>query len=114
MKNLLSILAITAFLFIGNQDVNAQTLTSNNDRPEAIAKTKIADLDKSLDLTDTQERTLFRAFVQREVNYSRYVNNPEIDAVSAKANKAKYDNAFDAAMKKTLTEAQYSKWVSMQ
>lgn len=114
MKNLLSIFAIAAFFFMGSSEINAQSLSTSADRPEAIAKTKIAKLDQSLDLNDTQERTLFRAFVQKEVNYSRYVNNPKIDEVSAKANKAKYDNALDEAMKKTLTEAQYKKWLSIK
>lgn len=114
MKKFLSIIAFAFIIALGGQTMQAQSLSQNNSRPEAIAKMQLAELDKSLDFTADQERTLFRAFVQKEVNYKRYVNNAKISPVDAKANKAKYDAAFDEAMRKTLTEAQYSKWAAMQ
>lgn len=114
MKKFLSIVAFAFIIALGGQTMQAQSLSQDNSRPEAIAKMQLAELNKSLDFTADQERTLFRAFVQKEVNYKRYVNNSKISPVDAKANKAKYDAAFDQAMRKTLTDAQYSKWASMK
>lgn len=114
MKKFLSVVAFAFIIALGGQTMQAQSLSQNNSRPEAIAKTQVAELSKSLDFTADQERTLFRAFVQKEVNYKRYVNNAKISKIDAKANKAKYDAAFDQAMRKALTDAQYSKWTAMQ
>ncbi len=113
MKKFLSVVAFAFIIALGGQTMQAQSLSQDGSRPEAIAKTQLAELNKSLDFTADQERTLFRAFVQKEVNYKRYVNNAKISEVDAKANKAKYDAAFDHAMRKTLTDAQYSKWAAM-
>ncbi|EDM43614.1 hypothetical protein SCB49_08488 [unidentified eubacterium SCB49] len=113
MKKFLSVIAFAFIFALGSQSVNAQSLSQNGNRPEAIAKIQLAELDKSLDFTADQERTLFRAFVQKEVNYKRYVNNDKVSAVDAKANKAKYDAAFDQAMRKALTDGQYAKWKAM-
>ena len=114
MKKFLSIAAFAFVMVLGSQSLQAQSLSQDNSRPEAIAKMQIAELDKSLDFTADQERALFRAFVQKEVNYKRYVNKEGISEVDAKANRAKYENAFDQAMRAALTDAQYSKWKSLK
>ena len=113
MKKFLSVIAFAFIIALGGQTMQAQSLSQDSSRPEALAKVQLAELNKSLDFTADQERTLFRAFVQKEVNYNRYVNNDKISDVDAKANKAKYDLAFDEAMKKALTAAQYAKWKAM-
>jgi len=113
MKKILSVIAFAFIIALGGQKMQAQSLSQDVSRPEAKAKMQLAELNKSLDFTAEQERTLFRAFVQKEVNYSRYVNNAKISEVDAKANKAKYDEAFNQAMAKTLTDAQFAKWKAM-
>ena len=114
MKNFLSVVAFAFIIALGGQTTQAQSLSQDSSRPESIAKIQLAELNKSLEFTADQERSLFRAFVQKEVNYNRYVNNTGISPVDAKANKAKYDAAFDEAMRRTLTDAQYSKWAAMK
>ncbi len=114
MKKFLSVVAFAFIIALGGQTMQAQSLSQNGNRPEAVAKIQLAELDKSLDFTAEQERSLFRALVQKEVNYKRYVNSAETSPEDAKANKAKYDTAFDQAMREVLTDGQYSKWKAMK
>lgn len=114
MKKFLSVVAFAFIIALGGQSMQAQSLSQDNSRPEAKAKIQLAELNKSLDFTADQERSLFRAFVQKEVNYNRYVNADGVTPEEAKKNKAKYDAAFDAAMRRTLTDAQYAKWAAMK
>ena len=114
MKKFLSVVAFAFIIALGSQTMQAQSLSQDSSRPEVIAKTQLAKLTESLDITADQERTLFRAFVQKEVNYNRYVNSGKFSAEKSKSNAAKYDVALDEALRKTLTEAQYTKWISLK
>jgi len=113
MKNFLSIIAFAFIIALGSQTLQAQSLSKDTSRPEAKAKIELAKLNQTLEFTKEQERTLFRAMVQKEVNYSRYVEGENITKAEAATNKAKYDKILDDAMRKTLTDAQYSKWAAM-
>lgn len=111
MKNLFAIMALGFTMFLGIQSSSAQSLSQDENRPEAIAKTQTAKLTTSLDLNGDQSRTVFRALVAKEVGYNKSVNGKSSsDAVSEKK---RLDADLDAAMKKTLTDEQYTKWKSM-
>ena len=112
MKKLLSILTFAIVVALGTQSANAQSLTRDTKKPEVIAKMKVAELDKVLDLNGDQERTIYRAIVAKEVNYTRYVLNGKGTAEERKANAAKYDKALNTSMQKVLTDAQYKKWLA--
>ena len=104
MKKLLSVLAFAFVMVLSVQNATAQ------ERPEAVAKTQVAELSTELGLNGDQQRTLFRALVANEINYRKYVNGKDMSSASVQADKKKFDTALDAAMKKNLTADQYNKW----
>jgi len=110
MKNLLSIIAFVFVITLSSQSINAQSLSQDKDKVEVVAKSQVVDLAKKLNLNDDQQRTLYRAFVSREVNYRKLVNGQDPKNEKVIANKNKIDVTFDSSMKKTLTEKQYSEW----
>ena len=112
MKKLLSVIAFAFVIMFSAQTISAQSLKQDQDRPEVVAKSQVAELTKQLNLTGDQSRTLYRAFVSKEVNYRKLINNKDAKSPDVIANKNKIDNTFKASMKKTLTEEQYSKWLS--
>ena len=68
MKNLFSLVAFVIIMLLSVQNVSAQNISQNQDRPEVIAKTQILNLSNHLALTGDQSRTLFRALVTKEVS----------------------------------------------
>ena len=68
MTNLFSIIAFAFVTTLSVQNVSAQSISQNQDRPEVIAKTQILNLSNQLELTGDQSRTLFRALVTKEVS----------------------------------------------
>ncbi len=103
MKNLLTIFAFVATLFMGIQTSAAQELSQDKSRPEVIAKAETAKLTDALGLDGDQSRAVFRALVAKEVGYQKNANNT--------AEKKKLDDQLKEAMKKTLTADQYAKWL---
>lgn len=114
MKNLLSVLAISCIMFLGMGNVTAQSLSQNQDRPEAIAKVKVADYATKLDLNSEQQRALFRAYTTHESNYKKNIVGKDISDPKVQADKKKFDSNLEDAVKKVLTEAQFKKWLSLQ
>ena len=114
MKNLLSVLAISCMMLVGMGSMSAQSLSQNQDRPEVIAKTKVTDLSSKLDLTGDQQRALFRAYTAHESNYQKHVTGQDISSPKVQADKNKFDTVLKDAVKKSLTEAQYNKWLTLQ
>ncbi len=114
MKNLFSVLAISCIMLFGMGSLNAQTLTQDQDRPEVIAKAKVADLSTKLDLNGDQQRALFRAYTAHQSNYKKHVIGQDISSPKVQADKQKFDDVLDAAVKKALSESQYKKWLSLQ
>lgn len=114
MKRILQLVLLVVAFGFASQGAQAQTLTESADKPDVVAKAEVAKLDAALNLTDEQERTLFRIFLAKEVNYRKNVagkdpNNPN---VSHSINKIKEN--FETGMEETLTERQYRKWKAMQ
>lgn len=103
MRNLFKILAIALFFSVGTQQVQAQTLSKDNNRPETLVKQRIAELDRQLDLTDTQERTLFRAMM------SRVMAERKARQAGATVSKATEDK-FVKSVRETLTKEQFESW----
>ena len=114
MKRIFKLAVLTLTLGLFSHAMNGQTLTESGNKPDAVAKAELAQLDKELNLSDEQERTLFRAIVKREVEYRKSVkgkdpNNPNVAHVSKKL-----EENFNTSMKETLTEKQYKKWLRTQ
>ena len=114
MKNLLSVLAISCVMLFGLGNVSAQDLTQDQDRPEVIAKAKVADLSTKLDLTGEQQRSLFRAYTAHESNYKKHVTGKNIADAKVQADKKKFDDVLQAAVKSSLTADQFKKWLTLQ
>jgi len=114
MKKLLTIFAFAVAVLFGMNNTYGQSLTQNEDRPQVVAKTLISELSPKLELTEDQQRTLFRAFVSREVNYRKYVNGKSLSRPEVAASKKKFDDVFNTILKKNLTPEQYTKWLNLQ
>ncbi|MDN3724739.1 hypothetical protein QRD02_10115 [Aequorivita sp. SDUM287046] len=103
MKNVLTVFAFVAALFMGVQSSSAQELSQDKTRPEVIAKAETAQLTDALGLNGDQSRAVFRALVAKQVGYQKNADNP--------AEKKKLDDQLQASMKKTLSADQYAQWL---
>jgi len=113
MKSIISIIAIAFALMFNSNNATAQSLSQDQARPEVVAKTQVSQMSEKLDLNGDQQRSIFRTLVTKEMNYKKLVNGNDLNDPTVKANKQKIDAEFDNAMKKTLTDAQYKKWLKM-
>lgn len=114
MKKFITGIAFAVVVLFGMSSVTAQSLTKDDSRPEVIAKKTVGDLSSELNLTGDQQRSLFRAYVQQEVNYKKYVTGKDLKSAAVMADKKKHDVQLATAVKKVLTAEQYKKWQSMQ
>src|SRR5690606_13428137 len=105
MKNILTVFAFVAALFVGAQSVNAQELSQDKSRPEVIAKAETAQLTDALDLNGDQSRAVFRALVAKQVGYQKNADNA--------AEKKKLDEQLKDSMKKILSADQYANWLKL-
>ena len=110
MKNLFSLVVFVIIMFLSFQNVSAQNISQNQDRPEVIAKTQILNLSNQLGLTGDQSRTLFRALVTKEVSIRK--SKLDENKTTMIIDKKKADELFYVEMKKTLTAQQFTKWES--
>lgn len=108
MKNIFTFLVFAVIMGLGVQDSFGQQLSQKEDRPEVIAKQKVQELSKSLNLSDDQQRTLFRAFVAKEVSYKKNISGKDLSDPAVAATKKEADATLEEAMKKTLSEDQYA------
>ena len=108
MKNLFSIIAFAFVIMLSVQNVSAQSISQNQDRPEVIAKTQILNLSNQLELTGEQNRTLFRALVTKEVSLRK--SGLAENKATMTVDKKKANEVFFSQMKKTLTPEQFKKW----
>ncbi len=110
MKKLFSLVAFAFIMLLCIQNVSAQNISQNQDRPEVIAKNQLVNLSDQLSLTGDQSRTLFRALVTKEVS----IRKSELDEnkTTMVIDKKKADELFYIEMKKTLTAQQFTKWES--
>jgi len=114
MKNLLTVFAFITALFFGMSDMSSQNLTQDQNRPEVVAKQKVADMSQALDLTGDQQRTLFRHYASHLSNMKKHVDGKNANDPTVIANKKKYDAVFMAGVKKTISVEQFKKWTAMQ
>ncbi|RDK84335.1 hypothetical protein [Marinirhabdus gelatinilytica] len=114
MKKFITGIAVACFLVLGMNTVAAQSLSTNSQSPEVVAKQKVAELSEDLGLSGDQQRSLFRAYVQKEVNYDKHVTGKDQKSAAVIAEKKKHDDQLAAAVKRVLTPEQYKKWLAMQ
>lgn len=113
MKKLIAVFAFAVTMLLGVQTTSAQQLSQDKSRPEVIAKAETAKLTESLNLNGEQSRTVFRALVAKEVGYQKNVDGKDAKDTSVAAEKKRLDEQLKEAMKKTLTDEQYAKWLKM-
>lgn len=114
MKKFITGIALVCFVVLGMNTATAQSLSQDGQRPEAIAKQKVSDISVALGLSGEQQRALFRAYVQKEVGYTKSVTGKDQKSAAVIAEKKKYDNQLSDAVKKALTPEQFKKWQAMQ
>lgn len=115
MKKLVSIVIFSFVMVLGVQTVNAQTDAQvAKQRPEVVAKAKVADLSKKLELNGDQQRAMFRAIVSKEVNYQKNVKGKDLKNPEVLANKSKIDEGYLNTVKGILTEKQFAIWQKMK
>ena len=110
MKNLFSLVTFAIIMLLSVQNVSAQNISQDQDRPEVIAKNQLVNLSDQLTLTGDQSRTLFRALVTKEVSIRK--SKLDENKTTMVIDKKKADELFYVAMKKTLTAQQFTKWES--
>ena len=95
MKNLITLVLIACAFTFTVQDANAQQ------RPEEVAKIKVAELSQTLELNGEQQRSLWRVLVKKESAISKAgESTQEIEAT------------FDKEIKEILTPEQYKRYLS--
>ena len=112
MKNLASIIVLVIMFSV--QNVSAQTLKQDQDRPEVAAKAQVNKLTNELELNGEQSRTLYRVLVVHEVDYRKLVEDKNSSESKINSEKKELDAVLDASVKKILTKEQYTKWLSLQ
>ncbi|MFK5983196.1 MAG: hypothetical protein QM499_09800 [Flavobacteriaceae bacterium] len=112
MKNLLSIITFAFVMMLSTQNVSAQNLSQNQERPEVAAKAELHDLTNQLNLTGDQGRTLYRALVTKEVSYRKSAEANGEKSPQLTSDMKKADAVFYAEMKKVLKDDQFKKWIS--
>lgn len=114
MKNVLTVFAFFATLFIGVNTVSAQSLKQDENRPEVVAKEEARILTEDLGLNGDQTRALFRALVTHKVDLQKNAEGKDPNSAAVKAEQQKIDERFEGTMKKILNEEQYQKWAADQ
>jgi hypothetical protein len=114
MKNLLSVFALAMVLLFSANNMTAQSLSQDGDRPEVIAKTKVAELSEKFSLNGDQQRALFRAYTAHYSNYRKHVEGKNQKDAAVVASRKKFDAALQENVKKQLTAEQYKQWLAMQ
>lgn len=104
MKKLLSILVVVFALAISTQDANAQQ------RPEEVAKSQVAALSETLELSGEDQRALFRIFVKKEAAYARQVTGQDLSNPTVASAKNEIDATFEKELKAALTPEQFKKY----
>ena len=110
MKNLFSLVTFAIIMLLSVQNVSAQNISQDQDRPEVIAKNQLVNLSDQLALNGDQSRTLFRALVTKEVSIRK--SKLDENKTTMIIDKKKADELFYVEMKKTLTAQQFTKWES--
>lgn len=93
MKKIITLLLVVCAFTFTVQDTNAQQ------RPEEVAKIKVAELSQILDLSGEQQRSLWRVLVKKESAISKEGKSTQ-DIVTT----------FDNEIKEVLTPEQYTKY----
>ncbi|WP_116694823.1 hypothetical protein [Marixanthomonas spongiae] len=113
MKNIVKILAIALIMVAGVQHTTAQSLSQDSDRPEVIAKKKVADISAKLDINDSQQRALFRYYTSYEMKYKKNIAGKDLNQPKVAAEKKEYLDDLKTNVKKTLNDEQYKTWLGM-
>lgn len=106
MKKFLSLIVMIFALAFNTQDANAQ------ERPEEIAKNKVAEISQALELTGEQQRALWRVFVKKESAYAKQIKGNDLSNPAVAAAKKDIDATFDKDLQEALTPEQYKKYKS--
>ena len=108
MKKLFFYFVFAVFTFAVSQPVQAQQ------KPEVIAKQKVAELSQELNLSGEQQRSLFRVYVLKESDYAKKVNGKDLSNPEVAAAKKNIDQTLDKGVKRVLTDEQYTKYTKMK
>jgi len=114
MKRLFKLVLLVIAFGFASQGMHAQTLSESPDKPDVVAKAEVAKISNALKLTDDQERTLFRVFLAKEVNYRKNIQGKDASNPNVIQSVKNLDRNFLEGMKASLTEKQFNKWKSMQ
>ncbi len=114
MKRFFQLVLLVVAVGFASQGTQAQTLTVSKDKPEVVAKAAVSKLAAPLSLTDEQERTLFRLFLAKEVNYNKSVKGKDMSNPNVSYSAAKIEENLENGMKDALTPKQFNKWKAMQ
>lgn len=106
MKKFIALIVVLFALAFNAQDAIAQQ------KPEEIAKLKVAELSETLELTGDQQRALWRAFVKKESAYARQVAGQDLSSAAVANAKKEIDATLDKEVKAVLTPQQYQQYLA--
>jgi len=110
MKKITYLIILSFTLLIGSTAVQAQGLAVSEDRPEDIAKAKVSMLQEQLDLSGSQQRALFRAYVKREVDIKKHIIDKDTNNPAVQQLKLKIGQDLEKAVKRELSAEQFIRW----
>jgi len=111
MKNLFTVFAF-AFVMLCSVNATAQSLSQDQQRPEVVAKTEVAQLTSDLGLTGDQTRAIYRTLVVNERDFQNNIKGKDQNSAAVIAEKKRLAKKLDETMKTNLTAAQYQQWVA--
>jgi hypothetical protein len=106
MKKLITLLVLMFAIAFATQNANAQQ------KPEDIAKVKVAELSESLELTVDQQQAMWRALVRKESAYAKQVTGQDLSNATVAAAKKEIDATLDERVKSILTPEQYKLYLA--
>lgn len=101
MKKIITLIVLVFAIAFHSHEAQAQQ------KPEDIAKMKVAELNETLELTGDQQRAMWRAFVKKESAYARQVTGQDLSNPAVANAKKEIDTTLDKEVKAILTPEQY-------
>lgn len=106
MKKIITLIVVLFAIAFTSQNANAQQ------KPEDIAKTKTAELTKTLELNGDQQQAMWRALVKKESAYAKQVTGQDLSNSTVVATKKEIDATLDERVKAILTPEQYKLYLA--
>lgn len=111
MRIVRNVVVLSALLCVGT--MQAQSLTTNNQSPEVVAKSKVSLIHDELSLTGDQQASLYEAYVLYESNIAKHIADKDPNSPAVIKEKNKLETALKQAVESNLTANQFMQWLEL-